>query len=282
MRVLQDSQYEEIETDFRLCDQNHFCIFTDAKGYNDSLSCIESHWHEWLEVTELLEGEMELECEGEKLTVKAGRAVVVGVQALHKITGKPGNYAFRCLHINVGFVMQNMNVSSLYNKAFILPADDNLSHSFNVISQVIEKEDAVSKMLLKASLLMVLSSIAAQAGQRENNTAYVYSDIFSEIVYYIAKHYDEELSLNILSEKFGYTPQYISSLFKKYMNTTFYTYLTRMRMDRARFLLSSATLNVSEIAYACGFASETAMSEKFKKMYGMTPLQYKRTSESKG
>lgn len=104
----------------------------------------------------------------------------------------------------------------------------------------------------------------------------------TEIVYYIATNYDEDLSLNSLSLKFGYTPQYISSLFKKYMNTTFYTYLTKLRMDRARFMLLSTSLNISDIAYACGFASETAMSEKFKKMYGKTPLQYKRALEAKG
>lgn len=282
MRVNSDNQYEEIETDFRLSDQNHFCIYTDDKGFNERPSYIENHWHEWLEVTEVLEGEMEVDCEGKTLVVKAGEMVVIGVQALHKITGKQGKYAFRCLHINVGFVMQNMNVSSLYNKAFLLVPNEMLSYCFNAIPSVIEKDDASSKMILKATLLLILSAIAKEVGQIKSDTNYACSDVMTEIVYYIATNYDEDLSLNSLSLKFGYTPQYISSLFKKYMNTTFYTYLTKLRMDRARFMLLSTSLNISEIAYACGFASETAMSEKFKKMYGKTPLQYKRALEAKG
>ena len=122
--------------------------------------------------------------------------------------------------------------------------------------------------------------IAAQAEESESNTAYVYSDIITEILYYIAKHCDEDLSLNLFPEKLGF-PRNISSIFKKHEH-----YILNVpyqdRMDKVSFLLLSTSLNISEIAYACGFASETAMSEKFKKMYGMTPLQYKRASESKG
>ncbi len=73
MRVNSDNQYEEIETDFRLSDQNHFCIYTDDKGFNERPSYIENHWHEWLEVTEVLEGEMEVDCEGKHWLSKQAR-----------------------------------------------------------------------------------------------------------------------------------------------------------------------------------------------------------------
>lgn len=276
MRIQVDNDYEEITGDFRKTDPNHYCSLTESEGFNPQPELYEAHWHEWLEISRIIDGEMDLECSGKKIHVSAGQVFVVGVQEIHGITGYTGSYHFQCLHINIGFIMQNMNVTRLYHQVFLMKHPEKAERLFSFLIPLITRHDAESQMRLKAGLLLLLAAIADECDGSRQDTGILYSDTFSEIVYYIAKNYNADLSLKVLSEKFGYTPQYLSNLFKKYMQTTYHTYLTKIRLDRARFLLMTSSLTVVDIAYACGFSSENAMNEQFKKQFAKTPLQYRR------
>ena len=65
-------------------------------------------------------------------------------------------------------------------------------------------------------------------------------------------------------------------MFKKYLNTNYYTYLTKLRLDRSRFLLTSSRHRVIDIAIECGFNNEHSFINHFKKVYGITPTQYRK------
>lgn len=59
---------------------------------------------------------------------------------------------------------------------------------------------------------------------------------------YMQTHLAEEISLNLLAEAFHLSPQYISQLFKSEIGVNFLTYLTNLRMERAKKLLLSTAL----------------------------------------
>lgn len=61
---------------------------------------------------------------------------------------------------------------------------------------------------------------------------------------YMQTHLAEEISLNLLAEAFHLSPQYISQLFKSEIGVNFLTYLTNLRMERAKKLLLSTALAV--------------------------------------
>lgn len=56
----------------------------------------------------------------------------------------------------------------------------------------------------------------------------------------------EEISLNLLADVFHLNPQYIGQLFKNEIGVNFLSYLTNIRMERAKKLLVSTDLPVSE------------------------------------
>lgn len=93
---------------------------------------------------------------------------------------------------------------------------------------------------------------------------------------YMQAHLAEEVSLNLLAEEFHLSPQYISQLFKSEIGVNFLTYLTNLRMERAKKLLLSTALPVSEVAEQSGYGDYRVFTKAFKKSEGVTPSQYRR------
>ncbi len=93
---------------------------------------------------------------------------------------------------------------------------------------------------------------------------------------YIERHFHEDLSLSVLSERFHFSPQYIAKKFKELYNTTVMTALTELRMDKARSLLRFTDKPVSEIANSLGYDDENYFGKVFKKQQGVSPLQFRK------
>jgi len=65
-------------------------------------------------------------------------------------------------------------------------------------------------------------------------------------------------------------------MFKKETGQNFINYLTNIRIEKAKELLRSTNLKSYEIAYKVGYDNPTYFSTVFKKLTGMTPLDYKK------
>ena len=84
------------------------------------------------------------------------------------------------------------------------------------------------------------------------------------------------MSLAILSEEFHLNAQYISQLFKNEIGVNFLTYLTNIRMEKAKKLLLSTALSVAEVAERSGYGDYRVFTKVFKKNEGITPSQFRR------
>ena len=96
------------------------------------------------------------------------------------------------------------------------------------------------------------------------------------ITRYLQEHLSEELSLSVLAGHFHLNAQYISQLFKSEIGVGFLTYLTNIRMEKAKKLLVSTSLSVTEIAGQVGYGDYRVFTKAFKKSEGTTPSQYRR------
>ena len=98
----------------------------------------------------------------------------------------------------------------------------------------------------------------------------------TNITRYLQEHLSEEISLQILSEKFHLNPQYISQLFKSEIGVNFLVYLTNIRMEKAKKLLISTSLSIADISEKTGYGDYRVFTKVFKKSEGITPSQYRR------
>ena len=120
---------------------------------------------------------------------------------------------------------------------------------------------------LKIALFQRQSSGAGE--QREERTIH-------GITRYLQEHLAEEVSLSVLAEEFHLSAQYISQLFKNEIGVGFLTYLTNIRMERAKQLLLSTSLSIAEVSEQSGYGDYRVFTKVFKKSEGITPSQYRR------
>ncbi|AUS98487.1 hypothetical protein CDQ84_09605 [Clostridium thermosuccinogenes] len=103
-----------------------------------------------------------------------------------------------------------------------------------------------------------------------------YKKIMQTCMEHINEHYTEDISLEALSEKFGFNVNYFSGLFKKYTNMTFSEYLLNVRMRHAQELLKKNTFRIYEISEKIGYKDAKYFIRVFKKTFGMTPDEFRR------
>ena len=105
-------------------------------------------------------------------------------------------------------------------------------------------------------------------------------DMITLILQYIAEHYAEKISLVTLSKHLHFSTVYISRLIKKKTGFTFLEILTNIRMYFAAELLRTTDLKGYEICDRIGLTDEHYFTQVFKKVYGVTPNEYKRGEKS--
>lgn len=102
-------------------------------------------------------------------------------------------------------------------------------------------------------------------------------DIVRQILGYIEKNYQNNISLNELAEhKYFMNSSYLSRLFKNEMGQTFSSYLMDFRMRKAAGLLESNLLKITDIAMLVGYNDVSRFIQYFKKKYDCTPDEYRK------
>ncbi len=102
-----------------------------------------------------------------------------------------------------------------------------------------------------------------------------YSLLIQKVVTQIESDLASDLSLNNLAKIFEVNPSYLSSLFKKETGSTLTEYVNKMRVERAKELLSSTNIQIQNIAQRCGMLDVNYFTKTFKKHTNLTPKKYR-------
>ena len=84
-----------------------------------------------------------------------------------------------------------------------------------------------------------------------------------------------ELSLSLVSGELDITPSYFSAFFIREVGIGFNEYITGLRIERAKQLLSETNSRINSIAGLCGFRSASYFIVVFRKLTGMSPGEYR-------
>ena len=102
-------------------------------------------------------------------------------------------------------------------------------------------------------------------------------DIVSVALQYPEKNYFRDINISRLAAELGVTRSYFTALFTEKTGSSPYNFLTALRLEKAKSLLSESELRVSEVAYSVGFAGIERFSDMFKKYFGQSPLAYRKS-----
>lgn len=102
-----------------------------------------------------------------------------------------------------------------------------------------------------------------------------YGNLIQTALLYIEEHYSENITLLTLADVLYLHPTYLSRLFKDKTGKNFLKYLTDLRIEKSKLLLTDCSLKIYDISTMVGYDSSKYFSKIFKSTIGMTPHEYR-------
>jgi AraC-like DNA-binding protein len=143
----------------------------------------------------------------------------------------------------------------------------------------IEQQEAGFEAILQTLLIQLLIYIYRYSRNLQTGSFRHLSPVhekISEVVQYINGHFQEPITLGLLSREFYISPFYLSRVFKEVTGFTFIEYLNTLRIKEAQRLLRETGAKVIVISEQAGFGNIAHFGRIFKKLTGLSPLQYKK------
>ena len=127
-----------------------------------------------------------------------------------------------------------------------------------------------TNLSVKARTLLLL----AQLSEIDTYSFYGLDESMTEVIGYVREHC-AEVSISSLATRFGYSETYFSQLVHKRCGVRARELIVAARMRRARELLLTTDLPVSDLAAAVGYESYSHFNRIFKRVYRITPAAYR-------
>jgi AraC-like DNA-binding protein len=148
-----------------------------------------------------------------------------------------------------------------------------------------EEQTSFERLLSLLELLMRLesdqgkellsSTLAAEQLNRSDGLR------FNRVLEYITAHFRETITLEDISRHIHLTPTSFCRYFKERTRKPFTRYLIEYRLAFACKMLLSTDNNIQDIAFESGFTNIAHFNDQFRKLYGITPRQYRAINQGK-
>lgn len=127
-----------------------------------------------------------------------------------------------------------------------------------------------------ADLMILFDRYQEQKANTDKLKDDKYYKVIGEAKDYIQEAYaDPMLNVDLLAEKFNYSPNYFSKLFKNLTNYFISDYIKQVRLAKAQELITGTEMSISDIANQVGFPNSNYFYVLFKKETGLTPSRYR-------
>jgi len=114
------------------------------------------------------------------------------------------------------------------------------------------------------------SQFAIFKGQRNHD-----DDDIQKVQDYIEEHYSDRISIETLARLINTGRRTFERRFKEATNNTPIAYIQRVRIEAAKKFFEAARKNVTEIMFDVGYTDTKAFRDTFKKITGLTPIEYR-------
>ncbi|MGI6535151.1 MAG: helix-turn-helix transcriptional regulator [Eggerthellaceae bacterium] len=128
---------------------------------------------------------------------------------------------------------------------------------------------------------LALAAVMYLARQLNDTSANADTPIYEQMVAYIEQHLDA-VTLADVGARFGYHPNYVSTLLHLQTGRTFSQILLQVRMDRACLLLAMTSLPIERIASMVGYPDTSNFYRAFRRAQGVSPREYRVRAAGQG
>ncbi|HOJ09586.1 MAG TPA: AraC family transcriptional regulator [Clostridiales bacterium] len=251
------------------------------------------HWHDEIELLYVLEGSMTFVIGPKAYNINKRDIVIVKSGEVHRFEAKVA-----CSHLFVEFghyldtdlfklpILIYPGMLSVLRAQNGSREDLNQLHSkveslmLDMLTEYNQKTDGW-EFSVKASLYRIIVLLTRafydkiEIEVEHKNITRGYTEILQEVFEYIEGHYNENITIEDVSEIANFSRHYFNKFFKKATGKTFASYINDIRLEKAQAFLKSSNQNITNIAYDVGFNSVKTFNRLFKESFGCTPSEYR-------
>ena len=237
------------------------------------------HYHNYFEIYYLESGSCRYFIDEETYEVRAGDLVLIPEGIIHKTMYGDNVSTRRLIHCSSDHISKSVlptlpSILYVYRNSKIR---DSLLSIFNSIEREYTLPDAFSDEAIMSNLRLFFFLLARNKSSNES-ASISGSDYTTQTIAYIKDHFGADLHLSTLASKCSISPEHLSRIFKRDTGLGISEYITLVRFQKAQeLLLSPNAPTVAQIADICGFNDSNYFSLRFKKLYGVSPLCYRKS-----
>lgn len=271
-----------------LRDSQLVILWMSGKGYSKDFE-VKKHRHDFYQLQYLISGEENIEINQQKYVLKPNEIALMDSSVDH-------SYSFNkeSKLIDIKFSLSKelrQLLSSLFHQPVFPVKDAFLRNNFAQLSeQAINYQTYKDEQLLidldTQVKLLLLQLVHSQSYQTAIPTKVDNTSIFGEMLNgksfpmldFFEENYDQQISLDLLSEKFHYSKGQIIKIFSETLHQTPMQVLQKIRIQHAKYLLTTTELSIATIANMVGF-SDNYFTKIFFKYEHQVPNKYRIASK---
>lgn len=249
---------------------------------------VSPHSHGHYEIYFLLSGERDFFIDNSLFTLGENTVVVIPPFTMHKTEG--GEFERVNVNVSEDYFSESEAelLSHLASRRIIRLSPhraqlmrDRLNELSICFSSSGRFKKTVLHSLMMSVLCLLLDEVGSSVERAESVATKKVPDTLLKIIRFLSESYGEKITLESVAGKFFISKSYVAKLFATHARTSFNDYLTKLRMNKAKELLSLSNKSVEEISFLTGFSSANYFGLVFKRETGLSPLAYRKLEVSK-
>lgn len=235
------------------------------------------HFHNSLEIVYVTKGKLKATLNGVCHDVKEGQLLIVSSYTVHHYETIISSEAV-ILTVPLDFIpsydkqfSHNCFAQTIYQD--LKMQNSEILHCMSILAKD-DLEKKLSINVIKGYIYVIIGMLIERIGlvpTRNDGSQNITKDTLT----YLQGNYLSSISLQQLSQNFGYSASRFSHLFNSCFGCTITEYVNTLRCRHASGLLADDSVPIITVAMSSGFSSTRTFYRSFKRCFGVTPSQYR-------
>ena len=251
------------------------------------------HFHEDIEIVSVKAGKMAYSVNGQTIMLHEGDTIFVNSNQIHYSMATEEEVARYVIFIaNPSILRSSVAVEMQAIMPIInnpkLPyirfrsENENTHDIFDIMMSLpAMRRDAFQITKRFYAIWEIIMNQSEHYGMLEQDSDMdIHMHSFKKMMYFIQKEYQQQVTLDMIADSGGVSRSLCNKLFHKYVGESPVNYLLQFRVRKVAEYLRTTSYSLSDIAELSGFNGVSYMSEMFKKSFGNSPLNYRKTWEA--
>jgi len=244
------------------------------------------HFHDYYEVLLYVEGDVRYIWESTSFLMERGDLIVIPPSYLHmsRLNSEKTQYTRYVFYlypnvfdaIDGGALLDFLHANN--GKPFLAAlkpsALERVQALLEQLNAALTSSAQDDHALAQGLILQIFHIFNRQAQQNSRSDSYFPQSVL-DIQSYLDEHFTEVSTVSEVAAHFFYSREYVSRLFKRYLNTTITDYILKRRISYSQQLIASG-LPLIDVGFQAGFGSVSTFIRSFRSVMGMTPSAYRK------